>query len=44
MGYTVILVEDEKIVRDELAASIGWERLGLTLGRHRRRMALKAKR
>ncbi|MCH3919217.1 MAG: helix-turn-helix domain-containing protein [Sphaerochaeta sp.] len=31
MGYTVILVEDEKIVRDELAASIGWERLGLTL-------------
>ncbi|MCI2076272.1 MAG: helix-turn-helix domain-containing protein [Sphaerochaeta sp.] len=31
MGYTVILVEDEKIVRDELAASIGWERLGLAL-------------
>lgn len=31
MSYTVILVEDEKIVRDELAASIGWERLGLSL-------------
>lgn len=31
MGYTVILVEDEKIVRDELATSIGWERLGLAL-------------
>ncbi|MFA6844743.1 MAG: helix-turn-helix domain-containing protein [Sphaerochaetaceae bacterium] len=31
MSYTVILVEDEKIVRDELAATIGWERLDLKL-------------
>lgn len=31
MSYSVILVEDEKIVRDELASSIGWERLGLAL-------------
>jgi two-component system response regulator YesN len=31
MSYTVVLVEDEKIVRDELASSIGWDRLDLKL-------------
>ncbi len=31
MSYSVVLVEDEKIVRDELAESINWEDCGLTL-------------
>lgn len=31
MSYTVVLVEDEKIVRDELVESINWDKLGLHL-------------
>lgn len=31
MSYTVVVVEDEKIVRDELIQSIHWDRLGFTV-------------
>ena len=31
MSYTVVLVEDEKIVRDELVESINWNKLDLHL-------------
>ena len=31
MNYTVVFVEDEQIVREEIVASVRWELLGLTL-------------
>ena len=31
MSYTVVFVEDEKIVRDEIVSSIRWKLLGLEL-------------